>query len=139
MAIKFLNWTERNNMDHKTKTFGIFILPALFLFLFFGFAGGEENLPALTLAEGIRIAAENNPAVKAAYLEGEASYEDVVIARSRLLPSVNAVASINNLANQPASKFDSSEINIAERNSVSYGVSLNQLVFDFGASDSIYR
>jgi len=123
-------------MGNKKNFFNLLMLLGVFSpFIFFRSAGAEVNPPALTLSEGIRIAAENNPAVKAAYLEGEASYEDVVIARSRLLPSVNAVASINNLANQPASKFGSSEVNIAERDSVSYVVNLNQLVFDFGASD----
>ena len=51
----------------------------------------------------------------------------------------NAAASINNLENQPAAKFEGITVNEADRSSVSYGVTLKQLIFDFGASGSIYR
>jgi outer membrane protein TolC len=52
---------------------------------------------------------------------------------------VDATASITNLANQPAAKFAGGTVNSADRSSVAYGVTLQQLIFDSGASGSTYR
>jgi outer membrane protein TolC len=59
--------------------------------------------------------------------------------RSALLPRVSLNASQAYFKNQPASRFNASEVNTAQKDSLSYGLSVYQTLFDFGKSLSDYK
>jgi outer membrane protein TolC len=77
--------------------------------------------------------------IKMSLIDNEMAYQDSLMARSALLPQVSLNASQSYLKNQPASKFGASEVNTAEKNSLSYGASVYQTLFDFGKSLSGYK
>lgn len=107
----------------------------LFLSVFANGAYGE----VLTLTEGMRLAAENNRTIKVAQQQENISQADSYIAKSFLLPSVNASASQTFLAYEPRAIFDSLIAPTSERSFVSYSLRVQQLLYDFQGNVSKYR
>ncbi len=100
---------------------------------------GEEALPVITIPGGLKIATENNRIVKIASRDRDISFADVMIARSRYLPGINASLSQTFLAYQPGARFGAQAVPTAERSSLSYGFDVQQTLFDFGARSSRYE
>lgn len=112
-----------------------------FVFVLLSAAGGrgEEAAPVLTIAEGLKIVAADNRLVRIAARERDIASADVLIARARYLPGINASLSQTFLAYQPGAKFGGQPVPTAERNSLSYGFDVQQTLFDFGARSSQYE
>lgn len=99
-------------------------------------AAGSANAQepsALTLSEGLRIATTQSRTMNIARLGEAMAVSDTHIARAGLLPSINVTGSHANLAHQQAMAFGGQVINTSLADYYSYGVSIQQLLFDFRA------
>jgi len=111
------------------------------------FAYAEDNLSkvkevrprVISLAEGIKIVSKDNRLIKIALPGNEMAYQDSLLARSALLPQFNANISQTFNMFQPAMKFNSSSVNMADKNALSYGIDVYQTLFDFGKSLSYWK
>lgn len=97
--------------------------------------GGGE---VLTISEGLSIATEENRILKIASRETDMAGQDTIIARSRMLPKVDASLDETFLANQPGAHFGSFQALTAEKSSLSYEVAVRQTLYDFGANRYSY-
>ncbi len=109
-------------------------------------AGGESSpntmLPEKTLAECIAIALEHHPTLKAATASIEAAHQRVWAAASPYLPQVDAfylvrrqqtsIAAQTGTGGNPGPTPGSTLTQLQINNFYSTGVSLSQLLFDFG-------
>lgn len=93
----------------------------------------------ITLSQGIKIVLADSRLIKISLMDNEMVYQDSLMNRSALLPHVSLNAAQTYLRYQPASKFNTSEVNTAEKDSLSYGLSVYQTLFDFGKSLSDYK
>ena len=93
----------------------------------------------LTLTEGIRIATEHNKLIKMAEQEELISGTDTLIARSPMLPSVQASAGKTYLASQPGAIFGAQDVPTAEREFYSYSLNVQQTLYDFRRNASKYE
>lgn len=100
---------------------------------------GAEEAGVMSLSEGLRLATENSRIVKIAAREREMASADADAARSFLLPNVNASASETFLAYQPGAIFGGLEVDTAEKRSLSYELSVQQTLYDFGGNRSRYE
>ncbi len=95
---------------------------------------------ALTLGEGLKIVAETGRDVKIAESTQEAARGGVSLARSAWLPQVNAYGNETWLRHQPTARFDTpagvQAIPTAQDKFLTYGVTANQLLYDFGKTSS---
>jgi outer membrane protein TolC len=108
------------------------------VFFFFVFAG-TLFAGVLTLAEGLRLAGENNRLIRITLQQENISEADTLIARSPLLPNVNASAGQTFLSYQPKAIFGPQIVPTSEKSFVSYSLGLQQLLYDFQGSVSRYR
>lgn len=97
------------------------------------------NKNIITLSEGLRIATENNRLIKIALTEKDITYEDTIIARSKLFPNVNANISQTFLSNQPGARMDTKQVFTSEKSYLSYGINVYQNIFSFGENKSRYE
>jgi outer membrane protein len=93
----------------------------------------------LTLSDGLRLATDNNHLIKIASISKDIASADTSVARSRLLPRVDASLNQTYLAHQPGARFGSQKAFLAEKNSLSYGIDIYQTIYDFGANISRYE
>lgn len=93
----------------------------------------------LTLPEGLRSVTQNNRLIKIALSEEAVSEADTLLARSAMLPNVNASLSQTLLARQPAAIFGPQAVPISERGFLSYSLNVQQVLYDFKASASRYE
>ncbi len=95
---------------------------------------------ALTLQEGLKIVAETGRDVKIAEANQEAARGTVSLARSAWLPQVNAYGNETWLKYQPMAKFttgvNTAIVPTSQDQFLSYGVTANQLLYDFGKTGS---
>ena len=97
---------------------------------------GSAQAEILSLSEGLGIATENNRLIKISFRERDMSYEDTLIARSRMFPSVNATINQTFLSNQPGARLGAQDVYTSERNYLSYGINAYQTLFSFGGDSS---
>ena len=97
-----------------------------------------EDSTKVTLAEGLKIVTAESHVVKVAQQDEAIAEADSLIARARLLPSVNASGSYTSLANQPTSVYLGQTIPTSDRNYNSYGINIRQILFDFRGNLSRY-
>lgn len=102
------------------------------------YAKGADG-EVLTLAQGLRLAADNNRVNKVTQQQENISRMDTLIAKSALLPNVNASASQTFLAHQPKEIFGSLIAPSGDNSFVSYSLEVQQLLYDFQGSVSRYR
>lgn len=102
-----------------------------------GFA--EDTAGEMTLADGLNIAVENSRIVKIASYNTGISTADVLAARSRLLPGINASADQTVLAYRPGARLGPLTAYTAEKGYFSYGIGVRQTLYDFGATGSQYE
>lgn len=109
-------------------------------------AGGPtaEVREVVTLLEGLRKVTSENYSVRIARQDEAIAGEDALIARSGLLPRINASGSRTALSEQPIMRTYSgdappAEVPTADRNYFSYNINIQQLLFDFNGTLSKYR
>lgn len=93
----------------------------------------------LTLQEGLRSVTQENRLIRIALSEEAVSEADTLLARSAMLPNVNASLSQTLLAHQPAAIFGPQTVPISEKGFLSYSLNIQQLLYDFKASASRYE
>jgi outer membrane protein len=93
----------------------------------------------LTLSQGLRLAAKSNRTIKITRQQENISKADSLIARSSLLPSVNASAGQTFLAHQPKAIFGSLTVPTSEKDFASYSIGVQQLLYDFEGTASKYK
>jgi outer membrane protein len=98
-----------------------------------------SELPILTLQEGLKIVTQEARLIRIAALNEDIARSETRLARSRLLPSVNAYVRQTFLAYQPGARFGPQEVYTSERSFLSYGVNLYQTIYDFGGDISLYN
>ena len=97
---------------------------------------GQPRL--ITISGGIELLLKNNRLIKVALPDNEMSFQNSLVSRSALLPQVNLFA--NKTFNQyaPAMKFNSLDVETADKNPLTYGFDVYQTLFDFGKNLSNY-
>ncbi|MBI5666315.1 MAG: TolC family protein [Nitrospirae bacterium] len=93
----------------------------------------------LTLPEGLRLATENNRSIKISGQEELISEADTLIAKSYMLPRVNASLSRTFLSEQPGAIFGNQEVFTAEKDFLSYSLSVQQTLYDFRKNAARYE
>jgi outer membrane protein TolC len=97
-------------------------------------------LPApLTLLDGLGMVTEENRIVRIKQEEERISHADTVIARSKLLPSVNASYGQTFLENQPGLRAFGLVAQTGERSFYTYQLVIQQILYDFGGVTSLYQ
>lgn len=129
--------------EFKYKVQGLlilrFIFTIIFCILFSSICYSQDSRQTITISDGLKIATENSRLIKISFLERDISYEDTVIARSKLLPDVNASVSQSFLYNQPGAHIGSQNAYTSEKSFLSYGITAHQTIFTFGANTSRYE
>ncbi|HEC96921.1 MAG TPA: TolC family protein [Nitrospirae bacterium] len=116
------------------------VLPLLLLVHAFFLFVLPSNALALTLEEGLKIVAEQGRDIKISEAEEDVVREGVQLARSPLLPQVDLYANQTLLSYQPEAVFGPFEsVPISEKDFLTYGFRVNQLVYDFGGTSSMLR
>ncbi|MBI5640762.1 MAG: TolC family protein [Nitrospirae bacterium] len=95
---------------------------------------GHLNLP-----EGLRLAVENSRLLRAASLEEGIAEADSLVAGSKMLPSVDASFSQAVMAYQPTAIFGPQPVPLSQKNFVSYGLGIQQTLYDFKKSSSRFE
>ncbi len=93
----------------------------------------------VTLADGLKIVTSESHVVKVARQDEAIAEADSLIARARLLPSINASGSYTSLANQPTAVFLGQAIPTSDRYYKSYGINIQQILYDFRGNLSRYE
>ena len=93
----------------------------------------------LTLLDGLRIVTEENRIVRIKQQEEKISHADTLVARSRLLPSVNASYGQTFLENQPGLHAGPLVAQTGERSFYTYQLVIQQILYDFGGVSSLYQ
>ena len=97
-----------------------------------------EDATDVTLAEGLKTVTAESHVVKVAKQDEAIAEADSLLARGRLLPSVNASGSYTSLANQPTALSLGQAVPTADRYYKSYGINIRQILFDFRGNLSRY-
>jgi outer membrane protein TolC len=93
----------------------------------------------LTLLDGLRIVTEENRIVRIKQEEEKISHADTLVARSRLLPSINASYGQTFLENQPGLRAGNLVAETGERSFYAYQLVIQQILYDFGGVNSLYQ
>jgi outer membrane protein len=115
-----------------------FLLTLLLIFLS-NTSSAEDASKILTISEGLRLATDNNRLIKIASLNKNIASADILVARAKLLPSINASLSQTYLAHQPGAVFGSSKAFLSQKEYLFYGINLYQTIYDFGGNISRYE
>jgi len=99
----------------------------------------EEKVRLITISEGIGIVLKDSRILKVSIFDRDIASQDSFIARSALLPQINASVNENFLNHQPASNLGSQSVKTSGKQSLSYGFDVYQTLFDFGKSLSDYK
>ncbi|MBU1055852.1 MAG: TolC family protein [Proteobacteria bacterium] len=99
-----------------------------------------DDVPQMiTLSEGLKIVTKQGRAVKIAGFSERIAESDVNVARSGLLPRIDASAGHTSLDRQPAMTVNGMAINTSDSHHYSYSISIQQILFDFYGSLSRYQ
>lgn len=101
----------------------------------------QKDSQVITLSEGLRVATEKNRIIIIASRNRDISFAETLIARSRLLPSIDASMSQTFLAYQPGAFIEPLGVRprTSEKSFLSYGINAYQTLYDFGANISQYE
>ena len=112
------------------------LIIAVLLFSFRVFAsesGGQTGeCRLITITQGIDLVLKNSRMIKVALPEDTMSFQDSLLARSTLLPQLNAYINKTFNSNAPASIFGSSAVQTGNKDPLAYGFDVYQTIFDFG-------
>ncbi len=118
----------------------ILIAIILFLMAVVSTAAPEEKTGrVLTLRDGISIVQKDSRLIKISSYDDEMAFQSSMMARSALLPQLNAGASKIYNRNKSEMKFAGIEVPTSDKNTYSFGIKVYQTLFDFGKSLSNYR
>jgi outer membrane protein TolC len=96
----------------------------------------------ITLSQGLRLVTQENRTIKITRGDEAIAEADVLKARSPLLPSVNGSLSNTSLAYEPAAIFSTPAgtltVPTSQRDFYSYGMAIQQTLFDFWGNSSRY-
>lgn len=120
------------------KVFARIFLPFLVL-SFFSNCFAEDTARIITISEGLRLATDNNRLIKIASFNKDIASADTLVAKSKLLPSLNASFSQTYLSHQIGALFDSQTAFLSQKDYLSYGINVYQTIYDFGANISRYE
>ncbi len=118
----------------KEAVFFIFLVTS-----FVSFKPDFSSAERLTLSDGLKIATENNRVMKIIEYEESISEAEALLAKSRLLPQVNVLLNHTSLAYQPAAVFGPQTVNMSEKDFLSYGLTIEQILYDFEGNSSRYK
>ena len=128
-------------MFGKGKSFlGVLILiAAVFLFSSHAYASEssgcqKEEYHLITVTQGIDLVLKNSRMIKVALPDNAMSFQDSLLARSALLPQLNAYVNKTFNSNAPGSILDSSSVQTGNKDPLTYGFDVYQTIFDFGKS-----
>jgi outer membrane protein len=102
------------------------------------YAEGQKSR-LITIPEGIAMVLKDNRLVRIALPGNQMAYQDSLMARSALLPQLNAnmIQTFNRF--QPAMKTASGTVNTSDKDYLTYGFDVYQTLFDFGKSLANYQ
>ncbi|RMG72610.1 MAG: TolC family protein [Nitrospirae bacterium] len=111
-------------------------LKGLFFIFLCIFISGQAV--ALTLPEGLKLLEERSRELKVAQWEEAMAGNDINIARSYQLPQLRAYINQTWLSHQPQAKFGPfGSVPVSEKDYLTYGFRVDQLVYDFGRTGSL--
>lgn len=87
---------------------------------------------SLKLAVAIKEAVDSHPTVMQAQVALKAADTKIAISKSNYLPTVEGSAGITNIGPVPSIDFAGKSFKMAPQNSYNAGITVNQLVYDFG-------
>lgn len=93
----------------------------------------------LTLSDGLRIVTEENHIIRIKQREEKSAHADTLVARSKLLPALNATYGQTSLKNQPGIRADNDIAWSSEKNFYTYQLAIQQIIYDFGGTTSLYK
>ena len=102
-------------------------------------SGKKEEPRFITITQGIDLVLKNNRMIKAALPENAISFEDSLLARSSLLPQLNAYVNKTFNSNAPGMLFNSISVETGDKNPLTYGFDVYQTLFDFGKNLSNFK
>lgn len=114
----------------------ISLLVVFYIFALFPVSASAE---LLTLPNGLKLVAANSRHVRIAAQDEKIATADSLISKAKLYPYVNASLSHTNLSDQPAALFNKTPVSMSQREFYSYGLSIQQTLFDFWANASRYE
>ncbi|MBI5100309.1 MAG: TolC family protein [Nitrospirae bacterium] len=100
---------------------------------------GAASAFELTLAEGLKRAAENSRLIKIAERDEEIALTDTLKEKSRMLPAVSASAAGTALSQRPGAIFGTASVPLSQRDFLSYSISVQQTLYDFRGNASRYE
>jgi outer membrane protein len=98
-----------------------------------------EKCRLITLSEGIEMVLKDSRLIRVTLLDQDMALQNSLIARSALLPHLNATVSQTFNRFQPTAKLDNFIAPTSNKEYLSYGFDVYQTLFDFGKSLSNYR
>jgi outer membrane protein TolC len=119
-------------MNYKT----IVLFAVSYLTLAFTYPSHAE---VLTLSDGLRLVTENNRSIKISGQEELISEADTLIAKSPMFPRINASLSQTFLSDQPGAIFGEQTVPTAEKDFLSYSLSVQQTLYDFRKNAARYE
>jgi len=112
----------------------IFCLLTVVVFL------SPENALTLTIQEGLRIINSKSKEIKISLKEEKITEQTIPLARSTLLPRLDLYINKTWLRYQPEASFGAiGSVPLSEKEFLTYGAEVKQLIYDFGRSYSILR
>jgi outer membrane protein len=104
-----------------------------------GYLAFADAPNVITLQEGLKIVSDESRVVKIAKLQEAMAESDFHVARSALLPRIDASAAHTSLSNQPAMLFNGQAVPVSDQRYASYSIGIRQVLFDFRGSLSRYE
>lgn len=120
----------------KNKSFIIFFFKILIFSITYGNVAYAD---VLTMSDGLRLVTEESRLIKISQRDEAVSEADTLVARSRMLPNINASLSQTFLAYQPEAIWGSQSVPMSEKSYHSYSLSIQQTLYDFKGNASRYE
>src|SRR3989304_1640171 len=92
----------------------IHIFQLILVIFFSNQSFSDDTLKILTISEGLRLVTDNNRLIKIASLNKNIASSDILIARAKLLPSINASLRQTYLSHQIGAIFGQDKVFISE-------------------------
>jgi outer membrane protein len=109
------------------------------ILIFYLVSAGIAYADVLTLSEGLGLVTKDSRLIKISKREESVSEADTLLARSKMLPTINASLSQTFLAYQPDAIFMSQTVPMSEKDFLSYSLSIQQTLYDFKKNSSSYE
>lgn len=101
--------------------------------------GQKEEYRLITISQGIELVLKNSRMIKVALPDNAMSFQDSLLARSALLPQLNAYVNKTFNSNAPGMIFGSTSVETGDKSPLTYGVDVYQTLFDFGKNLSNFK